>query len=101
MNKFYIYGYFGIQYHVLHYYKVDKRIIEIQKELITLNEKQAIYEGDLSKKGNKIVKKELDDVGYSHLKFEELLSQMFNNQDLMLKLEDKSFTIKGEFSYIK
>ena len=97
VNKFYIYGYFGIQYHVLPYYKVDKRIIEIQKELITLNEKQAIYEGDLSRKGNKIVEKELNDAGYSHLKFEELLSQMFDNQDLMLKLEDKALQLKKNF----
>lgn len=101
VNKFYIYGYFGIQYHVLPYYKVDKRIIEIQKELIALNEKQAIYEGDLSRKGNEVIKKELDDVGYSYLKFEELLSQMFNDQELMLKLENKASQVKENFPVLK
>ena len=29
IDKFYIYGYFGIQFHVLHYYKLDKEVIKI------------------------------------------------------------------------
>ena len=31
-GKYYLYGYFGIQFHAVPYYKIDNRVIEIQRE---------------------------------------------------------------------
>ena len=32
VGKYYLHGYFGIQFHALPYYRVDKSVIAIQKE---------------------------------------------------------------------
>src|SRR3712207_7337778 len=39
-DKFYMSVYFGIQFHVLLYYRVDNQVIDIQKELIKLRSEE-------------------------------------------------------------
>ena len=40
-DKFYMTVYFGIQFHVLLYYRVDTQVIDIQKELMKIEETAA------------------------------------------------------------
>lgn len=101
IDKFYIYGYFGIQFHVLHYYKLDKEVIKIQKELIKLNQDVSESFISLADKGNKIIKEELRRQGINNLSFEELFAKIYENSNLMNNLEQKALKLEQRFPQIQ
>ena len=100
-DKFYIYGYFGIQFHTLQYYKVDKQVLKIQKELIKLNEDVSESFISLADKGNTIIEEELRRQGMDNLSFEELFTKMYENSSLMNNLEQKALTLEKRFPQIQ
>jgi hypothetical protein len=100
IDKFYIYGYFGIQFHVLHYYKLDKEVIKIQKELIKLNQDVSESFISLADKGNKIIEEELRRQGINNLSFEELFAKIYENSNLMNNLEQKALKLEQRFPLI-
>ena len=87
VDKFYIYGYFGIQYHALPFYKVDKKVLDIQKELIKLDQESFERFSSLEVQGNEKIKEELKKNGYEKLDFEELFTLIFEDSLLMSRLE--------------
>jgi len=101
IDKFYIYGYFGIQFHVLHYYKLDKEVIKIQKELIKLNQDVSESFISLAGKGNKIIEEELQRQGINNLSFEELFAKVYENSNLMNTLEQKAVKLEKQFPQIQ
>jgi hypothetical protein len=101
IDKFYIYGYFGIQFHVLYYYKLDKEVIKIQKELIKLNQDVSESFISLADKGNKIIEEELRRQGFNNLPFEELFAKMYENSNLMNTLEQKAVKLEKQFPQIQ
>ena len=101
IDKFYIYGYFGIQFHTLQYYKVDKEVIKIQKELIKLNEEVSESFISLADKGNTIIEEELRRQGMENLPFEELFTKIYDNSSLMNNLEQKALTLEKRFPLIQ
>lgn len=101
IDKFYIYGYFGIQFHVLHYYKLDKEVIKIQKELIKLNQDVSESFISLADKGNKIIEEELQRQGINNLSFEELFAKIYENSNLMNTLEHKALKLEKQFPQIQ
>ena len=101
IDKFYIYGYFGIQFHVLHYYKLDKEVITIQKELIKLNQDVSESFISLADKGNKIIEEELQRQGINNLSFEELFTKIYENSNLMNTLEQKALKLEKQFPLIQ
>jgi hypothetical protein len=90
-------GYFGIQFHALPYYRVDKRIIEIQKELAQIAGEGGNTFKSMAGKGNHIVQKELESIGYAQLGFEELLEKLFEDESLVADLEKKTTALENEF----
>jgi hypothetical protein len=101
IDKFYIYGYFGIQFHALNYYKLDKEIIRIQRELIKLNEDVTESFISLADKGNAIIEEELRRQGMDNLPFEELFTKIYENNSLMNNLEQKALTLEERFPQIQ
>jgi hypothetical protein len=101
IDKFYIYGYFGIQFHVLHYYKLGKEVIKIQKELIKLNQDVSESFISLANKGNTIIEEELRRQGINNLSFEELFAKIYENSNLMNNLEQKVLKIEQQFPQIR
>ena len=97
VDKFYIYGYFGIQFHALPYYRVNKRVIEIQKELSQIAEEASKIFSSLADKGNHVVQHELQKIGYSELAFEELFTKLFEDPELVHGLERKVQSLEEEF----
>ena len=97
VGKYNIHGYFGIQFHALPYYKVDKRVIEIQKELSQLAGNATNTLNSIANKGNEIIRKELEKIGYTEIGFEELLSKLFENQNLIEDLGVKASMVEQEF----
>ena len=100
IDKFYIYGYFGIQFHALSFYNVDKRVIEIQKELIKLNQEQFESFSLLTEKGNETIKEELKKSGKDMLNFEELFTILFEDPQLMSRLEKIALRHEKEYPEI-
>jgi len=90
-------GYFGIQFHALPYYKVDKRIIEIQKELAQIADEGANTFRSMASRGNYIVQKELESIGYGQVEFEMLLEKLFEDESLVADLEKKATALENEF----
>jgi hypothetical protein len=97
VEKYYIYGYFGIQFHALPYYRVNKRVIEIQKELSQIAVEASKIFSSLADKGNHVVQHELQKIGYSELAFEELFTKLFEDPELVHGLERKVQNLEEEF----
>jgi len=101
IDNFYIYGYFGIQFHVLHYYKLDKEVIKIQKELIKLNEDVSESFISLADQGNTIIEEELRKKGINNLPFEELFAKIYENRNLLNQLEQKALKLEKRFPQLQ
>ena len=89
LDIYVIKGFFGIQYNILPYYKPDKQVIQIQKELIDLSANNSSQLESVANIGNNTIKQELKNMELDDLKFEDLFERLLENQDLMSKLEDK------------
>jgi len=97
-GKYHISGYFGVQYHALPYYKADKRVIEIQKELSGMVDSAAIMFQDMTGKADKALQKELEKRGFADLGFEDLFAKMFDDEKLAETLDKKAASVENEFS---
>jgi hypothetical protein len=95
LDNYTIKGYFGIQYHVLPYYKPDKQVINLQKELFEISTKNSALQESVSNIGNSTIKQELKNMALDELEFEDLFEKLLQNQELMGKLEEKVKNIEG------
>jgi hypothetical protein len=96
-DKFYISGYFGIQFHVLPYYKVDKRVLEIQKELAKISDKTASVLSIMTSTADRMLAEELEKRDYANLGFEELFAKIFDDERLVEELNKKVAAIQSQF----
>jgi hypothetical protein len=74
-DKFYISVYFGIQFHELPYYRVDRRVIEIQKELAKIEGRATSDLSKMTGAADRVLATELEKRGYTNLGFEELFAK--------------------------
>jgi hypothetical protein len=96
-DKFYFSGYFGIQFRVLPYYKVDKRVIEIQKELGKISDKATSFLSTMTSAADTMLAAELEKRGYTNLGFEELFAKMFDDEKLLEDLQEKATAVESQF----
>lgn len=89
LDNYTIKGYFGIQFNVLPYYKPDKQVIQIQKELLDLSAKNSSSLESVANTGNNTIKQELKNMSLDDLEFGDLFERLLQNQELIGKLEDK------------
>ena len=89
LDSYVVKGFFGIQYHILPYYKPDKKVIQIQKELIDLSTNNSSQLESVANIGNNAIKQELKNMSLDDLAFEDLFETLLDNQDLIGKLEHK------------
>ncbi len=97
VNKFYLSGYFGVQFHALPYYKADKRVIEVQKELAKIADDATSVFNDMTAKADKALQTELEKKGYASLEFEELFTKMFDDEKLAQDMEKKAVSVEKQF----
>ncbi|MER3407685.1 MAG: hypothetical protein C4292_02545, partial [Nitrososphaera sp.] len=90
-------GYFGVQFHALPYYKADRRVAEIQKELALMSEKAAGIFQSMTSKADKALEQELEKRGYASLGFEDLFTKMFEDEELAGELGKTAAEAEGEF----
>jgi hypothetical protein len=89
LDSYVVKGFFGIQYHILPYYKPDKKVIQIQKELIDISTNNSSQLESVANIGNNAIKQELKNMSLDDLAFEDLFETLLDNQDLIGKLEHK------------
>jgi len=96
-DRFYISSYCGIQFHVLPYYRVDRRVIEIQKELVNIEDTASSFLSKMTGIGDKVLAIELEKRGYSNLEFGELFVKIFEDEKLVEELNEKTAAIESQF----
>ena len=101
VEKYYISIHFEIQFHSLKYYRVDKRVLEIQKEIHELSRKSNEIHQSLAETGNEIVVRELDNMGYGDLPFEDLLEKILSDQVISSQLEDKAKEVRSKYPELR
>jgi hypothetical protein len=101
VEKYYISVHFEIQFHSLKFYSVDKRVLEIQKEIHELSRKSNEIHQSLSKTGNEIVVREIGNMGYGDLAFEDLLEKILSDQVISSQLEDKAKDVRSMYPELK
>jgi hypothetical protein len=97
VDRFYISVYFGIQFHVLPYYRVNRRVMEIQKELANIEDTASSFLSKMSGIGERVLATELEKRGYSNLEFEELFVKIFDDEKLVEELNEKTTVIENQF----
>jgi hypothetical protein len=101
VEKYYISVHFEIQFHSLKFYRVDKRVLEIQKEIHELSRKSNEIHQSLAITGNEIVERELGNMGYGDLPFEDLLEKMLSDQIISSQLEDKAKEVRSKYPELR
>jgi hypothetical protein len=97
LEKYHLSGYFGVQFHALPYYKVDKRVIEIQKELSRIADEAGVVFGEMSGAADKALRLELEKKGYADLEFQELFTKMFDDEKLAQELDSRASAVEQNF----
>lgn len=96
-GKCHITGYFGVQFHALPYYRVDRRVIEIQKELAKIaSDAPAIFR-DMTGRADKALQEELEKRGMAGMEFQELFTKMFEDEKLAQELDSRAASVEGQF----
>jgi hypothetical protein len=101
VGKYHLHGYFGIQFHALPYYRTDKRIIQIQRELAHIVDKANETFKLICDRGNDVVHKELESTGHAEMGFEEFFIKLFEDKSLLEHLERKALLIEDGFPEFK
>jgi hypothetical protein len=96
-DKFRISAYFGIQFHVLPYYRVDRRVIDTQKELVKIEDRATSLLNKMAGATDRVLATELEKRGHINLGFEELFVRMFEDERLIEELNDKSAVVEDQF----
>jgi hypothetical protein len=99
-DKFYISVYFGIQFHELPYYRVDRRVIEIQKELAKIEGRATSVLSEMTSAADRVLATELEKRGYTNLGFEELFAKMFDDEKLIEELNEKTAVVETHFPQV-
>jgi hypothetical protein len=99
-DKFYMSVYFGVQFHVLPYYRVDRRVIDIQKELAEIEGRATSVSSKMTAAADRVLATELEKRSYTNLGFEELFAKMFDDEKLMEELNRKTAAVESQFPQI-
>lgn len=96
-DRFHISAYFGIQFHVLFYYRAERRVVDIQKELAKIDQSVASVLSKMTDAADRVLATELEKKGYINLGFNELFVRMFEDERLIEELNEKAAIIESQF----
>lgn len=97
IDKYHLSGYFGVQYHALPYYRVDKRVIDIQKELSRIADEAGAVFTEMTGAADKALKLELEKKGIADLEFQDLFTKMFDDEKLVEELDSKAAAVEQNY----
>ena len=79
----------SVQFHVLLYYKPEQEVLTIQKELAKIIDTTSKSDRDYSSKGNEIILKKLQELGYENVNEQNLFELFYNDESLSKMLSEK------------
>jgi len=82
----------SLQYHALLYYKPNHRVVEIQKELSEIIDKNKNLETKVSEQGNEIIQEKLKEIGQENVDQQKLFEIFFQNKELTNTLVDRIYS---------
>ncbi|HII36683.1 MAG TPA: hypothetical protein HA319_06715 [Nitrosopumilaceae archaeon] len=86
----------SLQYHALLYYKPNHRVVEIQKELSEIIDKNKNLETKVSEQGNEIIQEKLKEIGQEDVDQQKLFEIFFQNEELTNTLVDRIYSNADE-----
>jgi hypothetical protein len=97
VGKYDVKGYFGVQFHALPYYQVNRNVLDIQRNLRRLEDEGIQYYSQISQQANNEIKEELSSRGLSNLSEDELFKNLLENEGLYGDLVKKAESIERGF----
>jgi hypothetical protein len=89
-------GYFSLQYHALLFYKLNHKVIDIQKELADITDKINALEISLVPKGDQIIQEKLKELGYDNVDQQKLFEILFQNDKLANEMIEQVYSSTDE-----
>ncbi|HZD33888.1 MAG TPA: hypothetical protein VE130_01675 [Nitrososphaeraceae archaeon] len=99
--------YFGVQFHTLPYYRVNKKVIDILQNLRQLEDEGIQYYSQIAQQGNNMIEEEISSRGIANVGDEVLLENLLENErfygDLVKKAEaiEKGYPQYHDINYRK
>jgi len=97
VGKYNVRGYYGIQFHTLPYYQVNKKVLDIQRNLRELENEGIQYYSQISHQANNMIKEELSFRGLVNMSEDELFKNLLENEGLYGDLVKKAESIESGF----
>lgn len=82
----------SLQYHALLYYRVDHRVVEIQKELADMLEKTNALQSELAPKVDLIIQEKLKEMGYENVDQQKLFEIFFQNESFTKEIIENVYS---------
>ncbi len=89
-------GYMSLQYYALLYYKLNHRVVDIQKELAELTDKINELQTNLAPKGDQLIHEKLKELGYETVDQQKLFEIFFQNDNLAKEMIEKVYSSTDE-----
>jgi len=89
-------GYLSLQYHALLFYKLNHKVIDIQKELGDITDKINELETNLAPKGDKMIQEKLKELGYESVDQQKLFEILFQNDNLTKEMIEQVYSNTDE-----
>jgi hypothetical protein len=81
-------AYMSLQYHALLFYKLDHKVIEIQKELAELTDKIKELQENIKPESDKLIEEKLKQKGYENMDHQKLFEVLFENDEMTKELAE-------------
>ena len=88
-------GHLSIQFHVLLYYKPDRRVMECQRELAGLFDSTNDYQQKIAEVGNHLILKRLKEMGQDSLDHQDLFEMLYQDDTTREELYQEAATSTG------
>lgn len=89
-------GYLSLQYHALLFYKLNHRVIDVQKELSEITDKINELETNLAPKGDVMIQEKLKELGYDTVDQQKLFEILFQNDNLAKEMIERVYSNTDE-----
>jgi glucose-6-phosphate isomerase len=89
-------GYLSLQYHALLFYKLNHRVIDIQKELAEITDKINELQTNLAPKGDQLIHEKLKELGYDTVDQQKLFEIFFQNDNLVKEMIEQVYSNTDE-----
>jgi hypothetical protein len=97
VGKYDVRGYFGLQFHTLPFYQVNKKVLDIQRNLRQLENELVQYYSQIAQQGNSMIEEELSFGGLANAGDEVIFKNLLENEEFYRDLVKKAEVIESGY----